>query len=155
MTDQPLAVYTPNVNASLGLILGMGIFMGLWAGIFFGAFGLVGATLVGLGEYGIFIGPLCGLVGLVGGVVYGYVKIRSMKYEIYDSSIRMTSGVLTTNIREIDVRNIDDVEYKESVFDGPFGTGTVEIEQEGDDDEFALAHIDDGMSVYEQFSQKF
>lgn len=153
MSTQPLAVYRQDFGASIGGYLVIAVFLFIWAGLMVGVFGSVALAALAVDADPVLVGAVAGLVvaGLV--LVGGYSRVNSVRYEIYDDHVRKTYGAITENVEELAVTDIDSVEYRESLFDGLVGTGTVEIEPKGSDDAFYIKHVGEAKEIYERFSE--
>lgn len=151
--SRPVTELSPVHQAVVPKLLVVGLFVALFVGGFFGAFAAMALSSMEMGD--LIVPSVVGLslVALLGTVVSGLLNAWTTTYRIYDDRIEKETGVLSTNLKTVDVTDIVDVKYSQGAFESLFDVGTVGLNTAGDSaDEIRLEHVRDAREIYEKFN---
>jgi putative membrane protein len=100
-------------------------------GLQFGTFGFVAGTMAGAVDLPIAATLLLGPLGLVLGVGFGVARYLVFEYELGETALHITSGVVQRQQREIPLRRIQNVDVEQSPLQRLLGLAVVRFETAG------------------------
>lgn len=78
-------------------------------------------------ELGIVVVGLIALLPTIYGLLSASARIRNTSYKVTNQRIVIESGVFSRSLEEIDLRSVDDIEFRQTLIDRLFGIGEVFI----------------------------